>query len=270
MRIHIVMSSQTLAYADYCVYNHVLLANDPTSLDFVFYCLDGSSFTTVSQRSGPTPVHAKRVADGSGSIGHMIGLRAALENFDRESTNVIVDSDCVVLMRGWDAKLREIMTFHDAVGTVYEDIGGFSSGNGTVQTYKRVPNFNWCALSPRFDWNFDVSADKANPLKIDDERLSRAFNLPIGFSLFREPCWKFPLYVDDHSIFCYPLEFVRPTSGKALAVTTGQDYHTEYQLCDGTPFCAHQRGSMSKQFRTHPLSKTFYDACEAYITRTDT
>ena len=63
----------------------------------------------------------------------------------------------------------------------------------------------------------------------------------------------------------YSFDFIRPTLGAAKAVTTNQDYHTEYQLKDGTPFVAHQRGSMSKAFRQHPLSTTFYDACELYF-----
>jgi hypothetical protein len=74
-----------------------------------------------------------------------------------------------------------------------------------------------------------------------------------------------PIYLREHNIPSYPLKFVRPTSGEAKAVLTNEDYHTEYQLHDGRPFMAHQRGSMSKAFRSHPLSKSFYDTCEAFI-----
>ena len=263
MRVHIVTSAVTYQYYEYCVANHRALAAKPERLDFVAYCLDSDSYQRVLSSGGKAVLLPP---GNSGSIAHMLGIKAALANMEAGEVNIIADSDSLVLLRGWDVKLEEIVAEDvDVIGTIYEDIGGFSSGTGVSQTYKRVPNFTWCALTTRHAWDFDVSADKGNLLPITTKEQSEAFNLPIGFSLFREPCWKFPLYLYENSIKYYSLEFVRPNSGKAKAVLTGEDYHTEYTLSDGTPFVAHQRGSMSKQFRVHPLSKTFYDACDAYI-----
>lgn len=262
MRIHIVTSQQTFKYFEYCVRNHIALADNPKDLSFVAYCLDDISTSQVSAMGHV----AIRLPNGSGSIAHMNGIRAALSNLS-DDIDVISDSDCIVLMYGWDTKLRELMATYGTLGTTYEDLGGFSSGDGAAQTYKRVPNFSWIALSPKYNWDFDVSADKANLFAIENEEQSKAFNLPIGYSLFREPCWKFPIHLSENSIPYYSLEFVRPTSGHAKAVLSGEDYHTEYTLSDDTPFVAHQRGSMSKEFRVHHLSKTFYDACEAYIAK---
>lgn len=261
MRVHIVVSKATRAYFDYCVANHVEMADKPENLNFCAYCLDQETFDTI-------PNYLSRIAlpfGNSGSIAHMLGIKASLQNFEENEINIIADSDTVMLIKGWDTILTRLMKYQDVVGTIYEDIGGFSSGSDTAQTYKRVPNFTWCALTTRQSWDFDVSADKANLFPIETEQHSKAFNLPIGYSLFREPCWKFPLYLYENFISYYSLEFVRPTSGKAKAVTSGEDYHTEYTLDDGTPFVAHQRGSMSKAFKVHPLSKSFYDAVEAYI-----
>ena len=261
MRIHIVMNGQTVDYYEHCVKNHTLLADDPTNLDFVAYSLDGWGYAAVEKLGGKVV----RLRDGAGSTGHMIGLDAAFDNFVKNDINVISDSDCVVLMKGWDTKLREIMLTSDVVGSTYEDLGGFSSGNSTTQTYKRVPNFSWCALSSNYDWKFDTSLSKEKPLLIETQTQSETFNLPIGYSLFREPCWQFPVYLHERKIPYYSLEFVRPTSSKAKAVLTGEDYHTEYTLSDGTPYVAHQRGSMKHKFRVDHLSKTFYDACDKYI-----
>lgn len=263
MRIHVVTSRATLPYFFYCVKNHASMAANPESLSFVAYCLDEQSAVEI-EKSGIARV-VRLPPGNSGSIAHMLGIRASFANMESGEINIIADSDTVILAKGWDYVLRQIMQECDVVGTIYEDIGGFSSGAGKSQTYKRVPNFTWCALTTKFPWDFDVSADKANTLPITTEDQSKAFNLPIGFELFREPCWKFPLYLYENGIKYYSLEFVRPTSGQAKAVLTGNDYHTEYTLADGTPFVAHQRGSMSKEFRKHPLSSTFYDACEAYI-----
>lgn len=270
MRIHIVMSGNTFEYFEYCVKNHTSLADDPGLLSFCAYALDKKGYDLAAQfleKKGGWNGEAVRLPDGSGSIGHMLGLNAIFAKIDGDDDpNVISDADCIVLMKGWDAWLRKQLKTHKAIGTTYEDVGGFSSGSDTVQTYKRVPNFSWCALGSGPDWsNVDTSSDKGSPFAIATQEQSETFNLPIGFSVYREPCWQFPIFLKQRGVTPYPLDFVRPTSEKAKAVLSGEDYHTEYQLLDGTPYVAHQRGSMSKRFRVHHLSKTFYDACEAYI-----
>jgi hypothetical protein len=224
--------------------------------------MDDQSYRIVEASGKSKPVMTD---GGSGSIGHALGIRSILSNLKIGEINVVSDSDCVVLTRDWDHKITDLMREYKAIGTTYEDIGGFSSGDGNVQTYKRIPNFTWIALSPDYEWDFDAMCDKNSNLLIDTPELSDTFNLPIGYELFREPIWKFPVYLRENAIKHYPLVFVRPTSENARAITTGEDYHTEYQLNDGTPFVGHQRGSLSKAFREHHLSKTFYNACENYL-----
>lgn len=261
MRLHIVTNNQTLAYHNYCVSNHTSLADRPDELEIVSYCLDGQSYVSLSVEGK----NAVRLPDGSGSVGHALGIQAFLANLKKDDVNVISDSDCVVLMKGWDREIKNLLQANGIVGTVYEDIGGFSSGNGPTQTYKRVPNFTWAALSPSYPWNFDAMCQKHENLPIATDEMSRIFNLPIGSSLLREGNWKLPIHLDENRIPYYGFKFIRPTSSDAKAVLSGEDYHTEYQLHDGRPFVAHQRGSMSKAFRMHHLSKTFYDACEKYL-----
>lgn len=261
MRIHIVTGANTLSYHDYCIQNHRSLAKNPENLDFFSYCLDENSYRHVSGNSG----HAIRVSGGTGSVAHATGVNEILKNMKKDDINVIADGDSIVLMKNWDEKLQELCEKFGVVGTTYEDIGGFSSGDGPVQTYKKIPNVTWCAFSNRYNFSFDASCDKSSNLLIDSQELSDTFNLPIGKSLLREPAWQMPIFLKKENINFLPLVFVRPKSGLAKAVLTNEDYHTEYQLDDGTPFVAHQRGSMSKAFRVHPLSKTFYDVCEEYI-----
>ena len=275
MRVHIVMSAHTFEYFTYCVTNHMKLADRPDLLEFCAYSLDKQGYDMAELWGAAvfTPINGSskfkviRLPDGSGSIGHMIGLNAIFKSCaGDDEINVISDSDCIMLMKGWDSWLRDaVHQGYGALGTTYEDVGGFSSGSGTAQTYKRIPNFSWCALAPRNNWDFDTSSDKQNLFPIMTKEQSEIWNLPIGSQLYREPCWMFPHFLSLNGIKPYPFDFVRPTSSKAKAVLSGEDYHTEYQLHDGTPYVAHQRGSMSKAFRVHHLSKTFYDACEAYI-----
>lgn len=262
MRLHIVTNVTTLPYFRYCVTNHRSLAVEPEKLEFVPHCLDGNSWVELKQEG----YDAKRAMDGSGSQGHALGLRSMLVNLSND-VNIAVDSDSVVLMRGWDLETRRLLATWDCVGTTYEKVGGFSSGSGLLQTFKDLPNFTWTALSPRCRWQFDTMSDKMNPLPIDTQELSETFNLPVGYSLLREVIWQFPIHLRNHGLRALPLNFVRPTSGEAKAILSGEDYHTEYQLPDGTPFVGHQRGSMSKAFRSHPLSAKFYDAVERYVTK---
>lgn len=261
MRLHIVTNNQTLSYHNYCVENHKKLAKNPDELEVFSYCLDGQSYVALQLEKQ----NAIRLPDSTGSVGHALGIQSFLSNLKENDINVISDSDCVMLMKDWDLEITNVLRDNGIAGTVYEDIGGFSSGNGSVQTYKKIPNFTWAALGPKHDWNFDAMCQKQENLPISSEELSKIFNLPIGSSLLREGNWKLPIHLHEKQISYYSFEFVRPTSGLAKAVLSGEDYHTEYQLKDGRPFVAHQRGSMSKAFRQHHLSKTFYDACERYL-----
>jgi len=262
MRIHIPMNGNTFPYFEYCVQNHKRLATNPSALEFFAYSLDAGGAAKASAMG----YNAIKVTDSSaGTLGHALGIEAILKNLKNGDINVISDSDCIVLYKNWDDAIAKLMMTNGIIGTTFEDIGGFSSGTTKVQTYKGLPNVAWVALSPKYDWQFDTSCNKDVHLQIDSQELSETFNLPIGYSLLREHTWKLPFYLRENKVVHYNFNFVRPTSGKAKAVLTGEDYHTEYTLHDGTPFVAHQRGSMSKTFRVHHLSKTFYDACEAYI-----
>jgi len=261
MRVHIITSRQTLQYHDYCVNNLKSLAHNPEDINVTSHCMDEDSFNHVISKGGT----AVSTAGGSGSVGHASGIVSFLSSLEKGKINILSDSDCLMLVRGWDSILTDLIKDYGVVGATYEDIGGFSSGDADVQTYKRLPNASWLAFSPDYSWDFDPMCDKGNSLLIDSQELSETFNLPIGKSLFREPMWQLPVYIRKNSIKSYPLKFIRPTSGLAKAVQSGEDYHTEYQLEDGTPFLAHQRGSLSKAFRQHHLSRTFYDACESYI-----
>jgi len=264
MKIHLVTSIETKGYHAYCIDNHISLADHPEKLSFVSHCLDAESYHSIEQNDRQSAI---KTQGGRGSGGHAVGIQSILANLSPGEINVVTDTDCVLLVKGWDTILNDLMKEYKIVGTTYEDIGGFSSGDSLTQTFKRIPNFTWVALSPEYDWKFDASCDKHNNLQIDTQELSETFNLPIGYNLFREPIWRLPVYIRENNIRHLPLKFVRPTSGDAKAILTGQDYHTEYQLNDGTPFVAHQRGSMSKAFRSHPLSSTFYDACDNYLSR---
>lgn len=240
------------------------MAQNVEGLSFIAYCLDVSIADKI-----PGISSAIQLPVGRGSTGHSIALNAALNNFCPDAVNVIADTDTVVLKRNWDKKIFELIEEYDLVGTSYENIGGFSSGSGTSQTYKNVPTFSWAAFSSRKDFSsLDMMPAKDAPELIDTEEKSRIYCLPVGYTLVKDSGWKAPKFIYENKIKCLTLIHTKPTAPNSKAVKSGEDYHEEYQLPDGEPLVAHQRGSMKHVFRISHLSKTFYDACEVYISNT--
>lgn len=202
---------------------------------------------------------------------HALGLHDIFSKPFGSNTlaRVVADSDTVMLARGWDEMLLESMKSCDVLGTEYEDIGGFSSGNGLVQTYKRRPIVIWLAYKPEHFPVFngvDLKHLKQQLLLINSDVLSKRYNLPIGHSLFREVAWQLPELYDKHGLRDAILKRVNVTTSEAKAVKSGCDYNEEYHL-NGVPYVGHQRGSLSKAFRKHNLSKIFYDAVDAWVSK---
>lgn len=205
---------------------------------------------------------------GSGSGGHATAIESILKiprQDDLELVRVIADSDTVMLKRGWDLRLVAETYKFDVIGTTYEDIGGFSSGSGNVQTYKGAPNLTWFAMAMHHDFSgLQCQPQKQSTLLIEDEHMSALYNLPIGHALLRDVGWQIPEYLASHDRTWLAMFHVKPTNG-ALAIQTGNDYHEEYHITRGEPFVAHQRGSMKHPFRGNEISSKFYDAVERYL-----
>jgi hypothetical protein len=202
-----------------------------------------------------------------------VALNAALRDMDDnvEQISIFVDTDTVMLQRGWDGIVEYIIGNCDIFGCAYEDIGGYSSGFNKPQTYKRLPAGAWMAFGRpnKVRWSeLDMSlTDDRHLIEITTAELSHVYNLPIGYSVTTgEAGWKIPQFIHDHHLTYSILIHAKPTKN-AKAVLTSNDYHEEHQLLDGTPFVAHQRGSRKHVFRSHPMSAPFYKACEAYINK---
>ena len=289
IRIHSFVNENSLPYFRYAVENYRQMAEDSANLSFVAYAFsDTTAVTLATDERVDQVVEVYKLAKYfvkqslrdhirtalayagiyrpmGGSNGHATGLHAALDNTGSPFIDVIADTDTVMLMRGWDRKLAEILETYGILGTSYEPIGGFSSGDGTIQTYKNLPSMTWLALSPKFDFRqLDPKPDKRTNIAIDSQELSDLYNLPTGYELVRDVGWRLPEYLRDHGIPSAVLDHIKPTSPDALAVRSGNDYHEEYQWA-GAPFLAHQRGSHQHKFRENPISSDFYDSCESYI-----
>lgn len=286
--IHTIVSENSLKYFEYMDYNFRSLASDETRLSVVAHCLDEPSASYLSdKKNGPKVVKVYRETRHfvttsfkervrvlatkigfnfriAGSNGHSAGLSSAL-SMTGKGIDIIADTDTVMLQPHWDLIVSELLESNGIVGTCYEDIGGFSSGNGKIQTYKRKPSLTWFALSPKFCWRrLDPSPAKHKNLPINDDETSKLYNLPIGYELVRDVGWRVPNYLEEYDIPFLVFDQIKPTSDQAMALKTGIDYHEEYHL-DGMPFVAHQRGSHQHPFRGNDISQSFYDSCDEYM-----
>jgi hypothetical protein len=288
IHVHVTVASNSIPYYLYMVRNYLALASGKNQVKFFAHCLDKETFSKlhlsketfkaievyknpkfyvlqtwrdlvkvlVATFGFPRPM--------SGSNGHSAGISSAL-SITGSAVDIIADADTVLLKRNWDVTLLELLSNYGIVGTSYEDIGGFSSGSGNIQTYKRKPSMTWFAMSPRFNWkDLDPKPSKADNIKIINSELSSLYNLPIGAELARDVGWNLPLYLEDNNISYIAFDQIKPTSGDALVLKSGIDYHEEFHH-KGNVFLAHQRGSHKHKFRASHISESFYNSCDMYM-----
>jgi hypothetical protein len=269
INVYVVLSPQSLSYYNYLVKNYTELARHPERIKFI----------TVGNADVPNSDLLVRVdkmiivpmdSSKSSSTYHALMLNAALQDVDivASEVNVFADSDTVMLQYGWDDIISDVLRKCDIAGGAYEDVGGYSTGSGKLQTYKMLPSGVWFAVHTMngIDWSkLDMSQGEIKSIPIDTDELSRLYNLPVGYEMFsKEMGWRIPQFIHDHKLKCTTLVQRKPTKD-AKIVRTNNDYHEEYWLPDGTPIIAHQRGSRQHVFRSVPFSGPFYDACEAHI-----
>lgn len=288
IRIHVTVASNSIPYYLYMVRNYSALASGHHQVEFFAHCLDKEAFSKLSisketykaievfknprfyvLQTWRDFLKAFAAALGlprpmSGSNGHSAGVSSAL-SITGGAVDIIADADTVMLKSHWDITLLELLHNYGIVGTCYEDIGGFSSGSGNIQTYKRKPSMTWFAMSSRFNWkDLDPKPSKAANIKISSKELSALYNLPLGAELARDVGWKLPSYLEDNNISYVVFDQIKPTSEEALVLKSGIDYHEEYHH-EGKPFLAHQRGSHKHKFRATPISESFYNSCDIYM-----
>jgi hypothetical protein len=287
-RIHAVVCGNALPYFQYLVRNARELASSEATIAVVAHCTDADALKTVTTDAladvvvdvktgqlepvgGPwwSPLdRLRRVYGGRqtfpGSTRHAAGLNSAFR-MTGGCYDVIADCDTVIVAPHWDTVLARVLSEVGIVGASYEEIGGFSSGPGRRQTYKRLPNVTWVALSPAHDFRaLDASHGLGRTVRIRTREQAALYNLPIGSELLRDVGWQLPSYLAAHDITPLTMAHIKPSSGEARVLQGTSDYHEEFHL-GGQPFLVHQRGSHKHPFRSMPLSAPFYAAIESYL-----
>lgn len=270
IHVHTQADKSTVPYAKFMWETMMSMANHPKQLKLTVHCMGPTAAARadawVGPQGGAIIVPGLKGDPLNGSRGHGACVMSALKMMGNGDIHVIADSDTVIVAKGWDDYLR-IRLIDEGIGilgTTYEELGGFSSGASTVQTYKKVPSLTWCAMSPMHDWrNLDVMPNKAHHVAITTERLSQIYNLPVGYSVFGEVGWQLPQYVSDYNLKYDGWKQLKPS--KDAAITKGlSDYHEEFHAGD-VPFLAHHRGSMRHAYRGDRISRAFFAAVDTYL-----
>jgi hypothetical protein len=272
IHVHTQSDKNTIEYAKFMWETMRALANHPGALKLSVHCIGPTATDRLALLPATATYHVPNTSNNDqglvGSYGHGACVEHALAMVDDGDIHIIVDSDAVVLAKGWDDYVRcELLDKRvGTIGTAYEEIGGVSSGNSLAQTYKSIPNVMWMALSPLHRWK-DLKAlpRKEDELHITSDILSRTYNLPIGYQVFRDVGWQIPEYLLQRGITCSAWKLLKP--GRGAVVLAGlSDYHEEYHVtADSVPFIAHHRGSMKHAYRGDDMSKAFYATIDAYI-----
>jgi hypothetical protein len=252
-----------------------MLASHPGALKLSIHCIG----PTATERLKDLPQtktyyvpNAENDRGMSGSTAHGACVEHALQMTDDGDIHIIVDSDTAVLAKGWDDHVRcELLDKRiGTVGTTYEDVGGFTSGGGNVQTYKGIPNVVWMALSPLHKWR-DLRAmpKKSEDIPIKTEGQAKTYGLPVGYHVLRDVAWQIPEYLTSRNISYTGWKQLKPTKS-AIVLKGLSDYHEEYQVIANdasVPFVVHHRGSMRHSFRGDRISQNFYAAVDAWLTK---
>ena len=270
IHVHTFVSQNSIPYAEYLQTNYNKLATNPNLLDFTAHYLDEFSKCTTSQVQQLQNFEVVQSIQGSGSIGHALGIISALHHRKDLGIHIWADADTVMLRAGWDVDLcQTLQTAHggeyDIIGATYEKLGGISSGGTTRQTYKGRPNLTWLAFNAENAnmKNFDPLPCKEKFLHIITPELSARYNLPCGYELLCDVGWKLPEFMDNSGLRDLGLKHLVPTVDPTL-VFKSHHYHEEFHDLHG-PLVGHQRGSMKHRFRIDPLSKQFYNELEEYL-----
>lgn len=282
--MHSTTDKSTVGFLVFMWETMVSLANRPSLLKLTVHCtgpkaveaITGKDISNLSHRGCPADleVHAVHVPKPTwmgkddpmaGSAGHAACVEHALSLCDDGDIHVIVDSDTVVMAKGWDDYLRiKVDEGVGLVGVTYEDTGGFSSGKNNAQTYKNIPNVVWMSMSPKHSWrNLAARPKKQEFLSVDTAEKSKIYNLPAGTQVLRDVAWQIPQYLHDNKITYEAWRQLKPS--KDAKVLKGlSDYHEEYHV-DGRPFVVHHRGSSKHVYRGDRVSRSFYDAVDAWL-----
>jgi hypothetical protein len=269
IHVHTQVDKSTVAYAKFMWETMLALAAHPDQLTITVHAMGPAAADRSRDwiKHGTAVVVPGRKNDAlHGSYGHAACIMSALKMSGNGEIHIVADSDTVVIAKGWDNYIRNRLVNDNIgmIGTTYEDLGGFSSGGSTVQTYKKKPTFTWAALQPMHNWrDLDVLPNKAHKIAINTPLLSEIYGLPQGYSVFGEAAYQIPQYLYNNKLTHEGWRQLKPTKD-GIVLKGLSDYHEEYHA-ENIPFVVHHRGSLRHAYRGDRISRQFYAAVDAHL-----
>lgn len=271
IHVHSHSDKSTIGYAQFMWETMRELASHPEALKMTAHCIGPTAADRLGKLANsqgfPVPGTDGGVGGQGGSMAHGVCVEHALAMTDDGDIHLNVDSDTVVLAKGWDDYVRIQLLDQNVgiMGATFEDIGGFSSGGGLSQTFKGIPYTCWMAMSPAHRWrDLKVRPAKGTDLPISNEGLAKIYGLPVGYSVLKDVGWQIPEYLHSRSI---PYTGWKHLKGSKDAVVLKglSDYHEEFHVDGGVPFVVHHRGSLRHAYRGDRISQNFYAAVDNYL-----
>ncbi len=289
INIHSVVNEKSIKYFNYLVRNLKHTAKISHRLFFFTHCLDDKSYrfyrdsklvSNAYQSFKQKDAYRKKTIQDwkvflkailfkkvhlHGSNGHACGLNSIVRNFNKiEGHNLIIDADCAVISNYWDDIICKWLKNFDLIGTNYEEKGGYTSGDGLNQTYKKLPNAVFMVIKNGIDLSkLNWMPDKERNLKIQTKKLSTVYNLPLGYELVRDVGWRLPSLIYEKKLKVKVSKYII-LKNKLRKLKTGYEYNQEYHF-DNILFIGHQRGSARFEFRKSKFSKNFYKCVENLV-----
>lgn len=264
INVHTASDKATTDYVRFMWETMLKLADNRELLRLHIHCIGPSAADQLRSLIQSQTYVVSEAREG-GSFGHAACIMDAFKLMIDDEIHIICDSDAFVVAKGWDNLVRLKASLGIGMaGTTYEELGGFSSGTGNVQTYKQIPTFTWAMLGAGPPWNsLNVMPNKDHRILIENDQMSKIYNLPVGHHVFGEAGYQLPLFLHQNNVKYEAWKQLKP-SKDAVVLFGLSDYHEEYHV-DDVPFVVHHRGSLRHPYRSSKLSKAFFEKVDAWI-----
>ena len=273
LHVHTHSDKGTVPYATHMWETMRALATHPEALKMTAHCIGPSAAHKLGKLPNAQGFSVPNVDGGvgaqGGSLVHGICVEHGLAMTDDGDIHLNIDSDTVVLAKGWDdyIRLQLLDKGIGIVGATFEDIGGFSSGTGHTQTFKGIPYTAWLAMSPAHRWrDLKVKPNKGSFIHISNEGQSKIYGLPIGYQVLCDVGYQIPEYLHSRNISYTGWKHLKG-SKDAVVLKGLSDYHEEFHVEEGIPFVVHHRGSLRHAFKGSKMSQQFYAAVDAWVAK---
>lgn len=280
--IHTFVSKETIPYFKYMRDNYNYYSKN--KLEFWLYTFDSTVENIFKNKHNTVLLDLNIPAEipdfAHPGYRHYLTIKTALNNFKKESINIIADTDTVVMLKNWDEYIYDMLKNNYCVGCQYN----------TIWHYKNYPCFIWAAFGENCGFDYILKEpfpNKTNIYKFLTHNESEFYNyifyseshIKMNSDLLKkhnfendyksvmiaDVGWDFPKFLVDNNLKykvfdnISNFDFRHRFLNGYMAVN-----HVEYHIND-IAFLAHQESGTARPFRKVSESSEFYEAYEKMI-----